>query len=173
MKKHSGMRPQDVVVLLKMVAIGREPWRIVDLASTLHLSQSEVSEALNRNRIAGLVDEEKRHLHRASLLEFLLYGLKYVFPAQPGPVVRGMPTAYSAPPLASHVVSGSETLVWPYDEGRARGQSIEPLYRAVPQAAREDKELYELLALTDALRVGRSRERLSAASELKRRFARS
>jgi len=42
---------------------------------------------------------------------------------------------------------------------------ITPLSPKVPQAAREDAQLYELLALTCVLRVGRSRERL-LASEL-------
>ena len=170
MKKHSGMRPQDIVVLLKMIALDPKPWRIVDLASSLHVSQSEISESLNRNRVAGLVDGAKRKAHRTALLEFLLFGLKYVFPAQLGPLVRGMPTAHSAPPLAHHIVSGGENVVWPDDEGKVRGQSIDPLYPTVPQAAREDKNLYELLALVDALRIGRARERAAAGTELKSRL---
>lgn len=170
MKKHSGMRPQDIVVLLKIIALDRRPWRIVDLASSLHVSQSEISEALHRSSIAGLVDAAKKEVHRTSLLEFLLYGLRYVFPARPGPLVRGMPTAHSATPLAHHIVSGEEALVWPDEEGKVRGQSIEPLYRTVPQAARQDKSLYELLALVDALRIGRARERAAAGVELKRRL---
>ena len=44
---------------------------------------------------------------------------------------------------------------------------ITPLYPKVPQAAREDAQLYELLALTDALRVGRPRERQLASDLLK------
>jgi hypothetical protein len=170
MKKHSGMRPQDIVLLLKMVALDRRPWRIIDLASSLHMSQSEISEALHRSRISGLVDVTKREVHRTSLLEFLLYGLRYVFPAQPGGLARGMPTAHSAAPLAQHIVSGKEAVVWPDDDGNMRGQSIEPLYRTVPQAAREDKTLYELLVLADALRIGRARERAAAGAELKRRL---
>jgi hypothetical protein len=170
MKEHSGMRPQDIVVLLKMIALDRRGWKIVDLASSLHVSQSEVSEALHRNRNAGLVDATKRKVHHTSLFEFLLYGLKCVSPAQPGPVVRGMPTAHSAAALAHHIVSGGESLVWPDDEGKVRGQSIDPLYRTVPRAAREDKDLYELLVLVGALRMGRARERAAAGAELKRRL---
>jgi hypothetical protein len=54
--------------------------------------------------------------------------------------------------------------------GAVRGQAIAPLYRSVPQAASNDPELYALLSLIDALRVGRVREQRLAASELEKRL---
>jgi hypothetical protein len=171
MKQHSGMRPQDILVLLKIIALADTPWRITDIANALNISQSEISESLNRNRIAGFVDDSKRQVHKAALLEFLLHGLKYVFPEQPGPIVKGMPTAHSAPPLSSKIVATAEPFVWPDPEGTLRGQSIRPLYNTVPDAARSDPKLYELLALVDAIRVGRARERRLAESELGKRLA--
>jgi len=36
---------------------------------------------------------------------------------------------------------------------------IEPLFKSVPYAVRLDAELYALLALVDAIRIGQSRER--------------
>jgi len=48
--------------------------------------------------------------------------------------------------------------------------SFTPLHKNVPQAALEDAKLYELLALVDALRDGRARERELAGHELKRRL---
>ncbi|MEG4171544.1 MULTISPECIES: hypothetical protein [unclassified Microcoleus] len=51
-----------------------------------------------------------------------------------------------------------------------RGQAIAPLYRSVPQAASNDPELYALLSLIDAIRVGRVREQRLAASELEKRI---
>ncbi|MEG4446282.1 hypothetical protein QUB47_34895, partial [Microcoleus sp. AT9_B5] len=56
--------------------------------------------------------------------------------------------------------------VWPDPQGVVRGQAIAPLYRSVPQAASNDPELYALLSLIDAIRVGRVREQRLAASEL-------
>ena len=49
MKEHNGMRPQDIVVLLKIIILDKLEWRIIDLARQLYISQSEVSEALNVN----------------------------------------------------------------------------------------------------------------------------
>jgi len=171
MRQHSGMRPQDIVVLLKIIALGDSPWRIVDIATALAISQSEVSEALNRNMIAGLMNSSKRAVHKEALTEFLLHGLKYVFPEQPGSTARGVPTAHSASPLSKRLMATGEAYVWPHPEGRARGQSIRPLYRSVPKAASNDPKLYELLALVDAIRIGKARERDLAAEELKKRMS--
>ena len=87
------------------------------------------------------------------------------------PSKRGLPTAHSAEPLKSKLVaSPSEVYVWPDPQGAVRGQAITPLYRSVPQAASNDPELYALLSLIDALRVGRVREQRLAASELEKRL---
>ena len=59
MKKHNGMRPQDIVVLLKIIALQTDNWRNIDIANALHISPSEISEALNRCRIARLIDNKK------------------------------------------------------------------------------------------------------------------
>ena len=114
MKQHKGMRPQDIVVLMKIIATNRDNWRNMDLAHSLQISASEVSEALNRCKIAGLIDTEKRKVHINSLKEFIIYGLKYVFPVEPGPIVRGIPTAHSAAPINDQISKGSDVYVWPY-----------------------------------------------------------
>lgn len=166
-----GLKPQDVVVLLKIAAKGGESWRAVDLAGELGISASEVCMALERARRVGMLEDGKRRLRKAPLLEFLVHGLKYVFPAEPGALCRGVPTAHSAPPLAGRIVAEEgDRFVWPCAEGSVRGQAVTPLYPSVPEAARRDPRLHELLALVDALRVGRARERKLAQAELERRL---
>jgi hypothetical protein len=56
--------------------------------------------------------------------------------------------------------------VWTFPEGPQRGVSLEPLYKTAPAAALRDPFFYELLALIDALREGRARERKLAEKEL-------
>ena len=46
------------------------------------------------------------------------------------------------------------------------GYSISPLYKSVPKAVADDQALYEMLALVDAIRDGRARERELAVKEL-------
>lgn len=170
MKKHNGMRPQDVVVLMKILSLKESNWTYADIAKDIHLSSSEVFEALERCRLAKLVDESKKTIYRLALKEFLLYGLKYVFPVEPGPVVRGIPTAHSALPISEKIVAGNDVLVWEYKMGTSRGQSIEPLYKTVPEIVNSDKELYELLVIIDTIRVGRAREISIAIEELNKRL---
>jgi DNA-binding Lrp family transcriptional regulator len=167
MKKHNGMRPQDIVVLLDII-VREEEWTMKDISQELNISGSEVSESLQRSYMAGLIDGSKKNVMRNALMEFLKYGLRYVFPQTPGAIVRGIPTAYSAPPLSDMIMS-SDKLVWAYPKGEVRGQSVEPLYPTVVKSALHNPKLYEMLALVDALRVGRVRERELAAVELETR----
>ncbi|MCQ2256738.1 MAG: hypothetical protein MJZ41_01950 [Bacteroidaceae bacterium] len=166
MAKHNGMRPQDIVVLLKKITSEGVDMLNKDLAVSLGISASEISEALERCRIASLVDVSKKRVQVLALKDFLVYGLRYVFPAQPGAIVRGVPTAVSASPIKEAINGGSEIFVWPYKKGTLRGQSIEPLYSSVPEAVGQDDELYKLLAIIDTLRMGRVREREVAIAEL-------
>jgi hypothetical protein len=171
MRVLQGIKPQDVLVLLKLCLWDERAWRHVDLASDLGLSQTEVSFSLARCRASGFLDEAKRRVNRSALMEFVAHGLKYVYPVRPGALCRGVPTAHSASPLSQRIASDEhDRFVWPYGEGTMRGQAIEPLYESVPEAAERDPRLHELLALVDAIRVGRARERLLAAEELQKRI---
>jgi hypothetical protein len=51
-----------------------------------------------------------------------------------------------------------------------RGQAIEPLYPNVAEACLKDSVFYEFMALCDALRVGRAREKNLAIEILKQRL---
>lgn len=170
MKRHNGMRPQDVLILLKKITKNGKNLLNKDIAASLKISQSEVSEALERCRIAKLVDRNKQKINIMALEEFLIYGLKYVFPAQPENIVRGIPTAFSATPIKEQISQGVEKYVWPYNKGTERGQGIEPLYKSVPEIVNDDAELYELLVIVDTLRIGKIREIEIAKSELKKHF---
>lgn len=163
------MKPQDVLLLLKIASMSNTSWNQKPVAEALGLSQSEVSEAVARCKYAGMLAPNGKTLMKMALLEFLQHGLKYVFPIKPGAVVRGVPTSHSASPLNA-VIQSTEAYVWPNGKGAVRGQSITPLYPSVPEAALKDEKLHELLALTDALRVGRAREKELATKELKKRL---
>jgi hypothetical protein len=166
MKKHRGMRAHDIVILLKIIVKGNRPWFVKDIAYELGISQSEVSESLNRSKIASLLSGDKKQILKQNLLDFLEHGLQYVFPAEIGSIQRGMPTAHSAPPL-DKIIAGEEIFVWPWANGKIRGQAIEPLHPRVPEACAKDTRLYEFLALVDALRLGKAREKKQAISELR------
>jgi len=107
----------------------------------------------------------------SALEEFLLHGLKCAFPAEHGEVTRGVPTSYAVEPLKSQISPSNDLpSLWPWPQGNTRGVGLEPLYKKVPQAALRDSNLYQLLALADAIRDGCARERKIAERDLMRRL---
>jgi hypothetical protein len=169
MRKHNGMRPQDIAILLKICANGGNPWNLASLAHSLRISNSEVSESLSRSQLAGLIDTTKKRVNRQSLFDFLTHGFQYVFPHQPGPMVRGVPTAHSHPFMKSIFTSDS-VYVWPDPHSKDVGFQIDPLYQRQVEAVHKDELFYKLLALSDVLRVGKVREKSVAVEEIKREF---
>lgn len=167
MRKHNGMRPQDIVILFKIIAKGNDSWQNKDLAYELNISQSEISDSLGRSFVGGLINEAKKKVHRLALMEFIEHGLRYVFPAVPGSLGIGIPTAY-AHPFMAEMFKSDMPLVWPHINGRVRGLTLEPLYKDAANAAERDEKLYTLLALTDVIRIGKVREKNMALKELKR-----
>ncbi|MGM0600721.1 MAG: hypothetical protein ACQETH_13005 [Candidatus Rifleibacteriota bacterium] len=158
MKKHNGMKSQDIAILLYIAQYCESKYRVLDLANALKISQSEISEVLNRNRIAGLLDPVEKIVYRNNLYEFIIYGLKYVFPVEPGTIVRGIATAHSGPPLNRYIISNAESYVWSLSNGDSQGISVSPLYKTLPGIAKKVPEFYELLCLVDACRIGKARE---------------
>lgn len=169
MRKHNGMRPQDIVVLVKILAKKETPWTMKEIASELFISASEVSEAMARNVYAGLLKGNKKEIMKTDFLNFLKSGLKFVFPVKPSAIGRGMATAYSAKPLSSKIQS-SEKIVWSYATGKEKGMVIEPLILSIPKACETDPYFYELMSLVEAFRIGKIREVQLAYEELSSRI---
>jgi hypothetical protein len=177
------LRPQDIVLVLKLVAANSAAWSFSKLGKELFMSASHAFQSVLRAEAANLLTTSKappappkaRSLlfqpQRNNLKEFLIHGVKYAFPVERGGPTRGVPTAEAAPPLNHHFDQDLQfPPVWPDAEGSVRGIAFSPLYKTVPKAALRDPQLYELLALVDAIREGRAREREIAIRELTERM---
>lgn len=167
------LKPQDIVVLLKLIVIEKCDWSYAKLAVDLEMSPSEVHAAVKRSLRAQLAIQKNSHIlpNTKNLNEFIIHGIRYVFVPDRGEITRGMPTIFAAAPMADKLVSsGDPPPVWPDPDGDVRGQSFSPLYKSVPSAARKDDKLYELLVLIDAIRGGNTRERKIASLEIQKRF---
>ncbi len=165
------LKPQDVLILLKLIDKRRQNWSYASIANELAMSPSEVHAGIRRAKVARLFSEPDRRPVIANLEEFVVHGVKYAFPVVHGTRTRGIVTAYAAMPL-SNVIVQEDALppVWPDPQGETLGISFSPLYKSVPQAAARDRKLYELLTIVDAFREGRVREREIALKELHRRL---
>jgi hypothetical protein len=141
------------------------------LAEETGISKSQVSLALQRCLEVGLARKDRKtgvpRANARALFNFIVHGVRYVFPAKPGEITRGIATTFAAPVLQGQLYSSGELLmVWPDARGNSKGQAIEPLFKSVPYAVRRDRELYAMLALVDAIRLGHPRESKLAAERL-------
>ena len=168
------LKPQDVLLALRLaVRPGRAPQ--AEIANAIGISASEVNHGLKRLAGAHLYSSRNDRVIRAALVEFLVFGLRYAFPAQLGLFGDGMPTAHSASPLVHRLAASKrDGAVWATEISavpRVHGHVVDPIYKSAPAAAAKDPALYEMLALVDALRVGRAREREIAKEELTERLS--
>lgn len=141
----------------------KDRYSVRNLEAMTGISKSEISGSLKRSISVGLaVLDRKSQLPRANnrgLRDFIAFGIKYVFPAKPGQIMRGIPTSFAAPVMAGKLMTAGEIInVWPDPTGKEKGQSVQPLFKSVPRAVKQDPVLYKLLALVDAIRLGSVRE---------------
>ncbi len=166
------VRPNDILVLLKLASTGVNA-SVRELEGSLAVPKSSIALSLQRLAGTGLIDEGRdgRRLNRLAVRDCLRHGIRWIAPARAGDYELGLFTAHSAPPLAAKLAGADDDpLVMPLRHGPHRGRTIEPLDPRAPQAARNDPRLWELLAIVDAFRVGRARDREVAARELEVRL---
>lgn len=154
------VKSSDIYVLSGLLAHHGE-WSYRSLADRLRISHPVVQRALARAQEADLYSAERREAHVPHFEEFAVHALRFVIPAQLGALLPGVPAAWAAQPMAGVIRSSGEEPppVWPYARGRVRGQAVEPLHPAAPEAVGDWPELGEILALLDSLRAGDQRVR--------------
>jgi hypothetical protein len=162
------LKGQDVVVLLKLLGSSK-PAPVRDLARQLGFDVAGTHRAMRRLGEAGLYSPVRRRVIRAPSEEFLIHAAKFNFPARWGSEVRGTPTSWAVDPLRGELAEPAGLPpVWPYSKGTVRGLGLEPLHPMVPQAALADRELWQRLALVDALRSNGSARIAQLAARLLR-----
>lgn len=139
------------------------------------ISKTQINLSLKRSIDVGLAFKDRKNgfprANARTLFDFIVYGLRYVFPVRKGELTRGIGTAFSAPMLRDKLFNAGELdLVWPDAYGKTKGQAIEPLFKTAPHAVKRDPVLYHLLALVDAIRLGQPRERNLAVELLEARM---
>jgi len=171
------LKPQDCMLLLKLLANPGVEWSQRQLAKTLCISLAEVNAGIKRLTKARLIVKVNQSQFTPVIQaaeEFLISGLKYLLPGHLGTYSRGVPTAVGAPIFHNKIVLSSDPIpVWPDGLGEERGLALMPLYPSVTESLSEfpDKRFYELLVLVDAIRSGRARERNLAAQLLKEKIS--
>ncbi|WP_348944251.1 hypothetical protein ABHF33_12445 [Chitinibacter sp. FCG-7] len=146
------------------------PYSVRGLAQLTGIGKSEISNALSRCFFSGLAKQGRGDssltVNTKALLEFLVYGIRYVFPVKLQENTRGIATCLTAPIFGGELRSTEQSPVWPYAKGNSSGPAIEPLYKTVPVAVNQDPQLYAMLASLDSIRLGLPRERNLAVKKL-------
>jgi hypothetical protein len=164
---------QDILVLLKLLAGSAKGCSYLKLGEELGMSPSEVHAAVGRLALVGLLNKDDRIPNRQAVREFLVHGLKYVFPLiRKGGICRGIPTAQGAPfAQSAFALNDDPPPVWPEATAKVRGLGTLPIYSSAPKASLRDPDLYKLLILCDLLRGGQARERAWAEQQLDKHLA--
>ena len=168
-KRQWVLKPQDLAVAFKLVALKGKWLPYAALGKQMRLSQFEAHAAVARLVAARLAIEQEVGVrpNMALLRSFVVSGAPYAYPPVRGEITIGFATAHAVPPLKEMILSHEELPpVWPHPEGNVRGQGLLPLYEGLPLAAQDDADLYALLAMFDVLRIGQARERELAAKLL-------
>ncbi|MBS1885826.1 MAG: hypothetical protein JSU06_01430 [Actinobacteria bacterium] len=165
------VKAADIYVLAGLLEQD-EQWSYRSLAHRLRVAHPVVQRALERAKAAELYSPDRRGPHLPHFEEFAVHALRFIAPAQLGALVPGVPAAWAAEPMAGAIRSSGDEPppVWPYAQGRVRGQAIEPLHPAAPEAVESWSGLGELLALLDSLRLGDARVRNVAGDLLAERL---
>jgi len=164
MRKLGGIKPQDILLLLKMISSPNLKQK--ELAQAIFISQTEVSHGLKRLEHTGLIGSSGQ-IQLEAVCEFLIHGMKYIFPAETGAMTVGLPTAYANPKFKFVKYKIEDIYVWPHPKLGKKGIALLPIYPSVAEACAKDELLYEMMSLLEMIRIGRAREKNIAAKELK------
>ena len=167
-RENKGVKPQDILLLSKLITLGEEQMRQIDLAIELDISQAEVANSLERLKRAGLIDDTKKRVNRLAAIEFFKHAIKFLFPIEYEAPSRGILIGPSAE-FVKKAAKGKSDMIYIVEDvnGKDMGLAIKPIYHSVAKVIRENDLMYRLLCSIDILRgLGGVRHKQVAESEL-------
>jgi hypothetical protein len=166
------LKGEDIVLLLKLTHMSPD-WTVRTLERETTIPKSVVQRSLRRLWQAELFDRRRRTANISQAEEFLIHGVKYVFPGSVNGESRGFATAWGAKPLTDKLAAPPNDVppVWPSAHGDTRGLALEPLHASAVEASTRDPLLREQLTLVDAIRIGDARIRGLAVDLLAERLS--
>lgn len=152
-------------------------WSMANLGKIMRVSASTIHDSISRMLAVQLLVASPQtatqyQLDRLGLKQLIIHAIRYLAPARPGAVTRGIPTASSAPVMERLSAASDLAFVWPSVGGQVTGMAVDPLHKSVPYLCvlTGQQRLYELFCLIDALRLGSRRETAMAIELLEQRL---
>ena len=154
------LKGQDIVVAL--VLVDHPGAAYAALGARVGLSPSAVHRAMSRLGASGLVDPARRHVVRAHLVEFLVHGARYVFPAAAGASARGIACGVSV------LAEGGAAPEWVWADPIARTtRPRSRLHASALVASAGAPAVHRRLVAVDIMRAGSPDARRVAAAWLR------
>lgn len=153
---------RDIFVLAALsIDSSRDRKTIRSISEELGVPHAGIQRSVARLSEAGLYLPRRGAVVESLAVDLMTTGVRFLVPPKYLGQGVGLPTAWYGGRLASRIRSGGEDLpvVWPDPGGGVHGVWLEPLDPAVPELARANAELGELLRAIDASRIGGARER--------------
>lgn len=152
-------------------------WSMANLGKIMRVSASTIHDSISRMLAVQLLVASRQtvtqyQLDHLGLKQLIIHAIRYLAPAQPGAVTRGIPTASSSPVMGRLSAASDLAFVWPSVSGQVTGMAVDPLHKSVPYLCvlSGQQRLYELFCLIDALRLGSRRETTMAIELLEQRL---
>ena len=163
MRSFHGIKAQDIMLLMKLMV--HPDLSQKQLAEELSISTAEISHGIKRLKVSQLI-LQSGVINKEAATEFLVHGLKYIFPPEFGTLGAGVPTAYARPGFKYVRYNQNEIYVWPHPKGIQKGIVLKPIYPTLSDACLQDDKLYTLASLCEMIRIGRVREKNIGEKEL-------
>lgn len=160
------MQPEDVFILLKIAAARSCDWTPEHLSFETGHSIPEIEASIKRLTEARLLRSTFRP-DPDVLKKFLLLDLPKKFPVTPGKLTKGILTGAKQAPYFTVGLPYTSIWVWPHEDGKDWGFEIKPLSPHCCFAVKNDKNLRDLLAIAETLRVAGQEARIWAEFSLK------
>lgn len=171
MNKQFALKPQDVVVAIKLAGIKQFTYASLSLAVGLAPSQVHASvKALLQSKLMSEDGDSGVAINRFRLVEFLVHGVPYMFPAIETHPTKGLATISELDEM-KQVFLTQRNYVWPLPSGKDTGVGLVPLHHCVFRAVQDDAAAYRILMSIDAIRIGDARERDVGTSVIRRSLA--
>jgi DNA-binding Lrp family transcriptional regulator len=167
MRNNRVLKPQDIVVLAKLVT--DEVWPTQkDIANALELSQSEISHSLKTLELVGLINIFQKRINKLAVQEFIVHAVKFFYPPEKHGIGRGIKVGPSYSYFSKKVHSDEFDYVWPDPDGESKGVIVSPLISRLSKTIKANEKLFLLLNIIEVFRgLGGVRHQQVAQKALK------
>ena len=155
------MKRLDLIIALKLL----NKKSVQDIADDLGIVPEAVEKSISFLNKNGMI--RHNNVMKSSLMDFIIYGLPYVWPASPEGIVKGRRAGISTDLFS--FVRVPDLYVWKDPAGDEEGFGFKVLHRVLLDA-KPDREFDILINCIDVLRLqnSRAREKKIARDEIER-----